>query len=254
MDNSWTSMACNAGAARTWREAAGAGGAPWPVVISEKGGQAAGTALVVHGRNGAPDQSQIVEIAQAYLARGWRVAAPELPYSSALPESGPPGELTLDRHRRAAADVYLWAASRWADAPLALAGHSIGAYAAARLAAEAEGLHHLLAVSPVISGRALLDARIAMGPKAVEALEREVPLLRAEMEAEDAAPALASLSAPVAVVSGELDGLVPLHAARAYFDAAPRGHFFGALPGEHHCPAGPAAAQMLAAALVAVGA
>ena len=59
---------------------------------------------------------------------------------------------------------------------------------------------------------------------------------------------------PLAVVTGAEDGLVRLHDARAYFNAAPNGRFFGALPDEHHCPAGSACAQMLQAALAAVGA
>ena len=69
----------------------------------------------------------------------------------------------------------------------------------------------------------------------------------------DAAPALARSAAPLAVVTGAEDGLVRLHDARAYFNAAPNGRFFGALPNEHHCPAGAACGQMLAAALTALG-
>ena len=224
-----------------------------PVVVAARTTTPRGTVLLAHGRNGAPDQAQIAEIAEAYLARDWRVAAPELPNSIALPNSGPPEEVTFTRHAQATADVWAWLVRQWPDTPQALAGHSIGAFAIAQLAGAAPEAHHLLAVSPPISGMVLLSARVAMGPDAVEAVKREAPLFHAEMPVADAAPALARSAAPLAVVTGAEDGLVRLHDARAYFNAAPNGRFFGALPNEHHCPAGAACGQMLAAALTALG-
>lgn len=220
-----------------------------PVVLAEPQGAPLGTVLVLHGRNGAPDQPQIAAITAAYLARGWRVAVPELPFSEALPASGSPGQLTMAGHRAAAAQVWDWIARRWPEDKAALAGHSLGAFAAAHLGRARDDTHHVLAVSPALSGRALLQARIAMGPSAVAALEREVPLMRAGMEAEDAAPALAALKAPLAVITGALDGIVPVSVARAYFMAAPEARLFAALPGQHHCPDGPDYAALLVAAL-----
>lgn len=227
---------------------------PVPVVTATPNDAPRGTVLLVHGRNGAPGQAQIAEIAEAYLARGWRVAAPELPHSIALPDSGPSDQVTFTGHTRAAAGVWAWLAQTWPDQRRALAGHSIGAYAIAHLAGDDPGTDHILAVSPPLSGMVLLSARVAMGPDAVEAVKREAPLFHAEMPIADAAPALARSHAPLAVVTGAEDGLVRLKDARAYFNAAPNGRFFGALPNEHHCPAGKACADMLAAALVAVGA
>ena len=129
--------------------------------------------LLAHGRNGAPDQAQIAEIAEAYLARDWRVAAPELPNSIALPNSGPPEEVTFTRHAQATAEVWAWLVRQWPDTPQALAGHSIGAFAIAQLAGAAPEAHHLLAVSPPISGLVLLSAREALGPAAIEAVQRD---------------------------------------------------------------------------------
>ncbi|MBA4491917.1 alpha/beta fold hydrolase [Paracoccus sp. S1E-3] len=225
-----------------------------PVVVAAGRARPRGTVLLVHGRNGAPTQPQIAEIAEAYRARDWRVAAPELPNSIALPASGPPEEVTFARHTQATAEVWAWMIRQWPDTPLALAGHSIGAFAVAQLAGEAPEAHHLLAVSPPISGMVLLSARQAMGRAAIEAVAREAPLFYAEMPLADAAPSLARSTAPLAVVTGAEDGLVRLHDARTYFNTAPNGRFFGALPDEHHCPAGAACAQMLAAALTAIGA
>ncbi|NHF73271.1 alpha/beta hydrolase [Paracoccus xiamenensis] len=225
-----------------------------PMVVASATNAAHGTVLLVHGRNGAPGQDQIAEIAEAYLARGWRVAAPELPNSIALPNSGPPEQVTFSRHSRATAEAWAWLAGKWPDAPRALAGHSIGAFAIAQLAGDAPEAHHLLAVSPPVSGMVLLSAREAMGPAAIEAVQREAPLFLAEMPVADASASLARSPAPLAVVTGAEDGLVRLADARAYFNTAPNGRFFGALPNEHHCPAGPACAQMLQAALAALGA
>lgn len=225
-----------------------------PVVLAEPDGTPKGTVLLVHGRNGAPGQAQIAEIARAYLARGWRVAAPELPHSVASPQSGPPEKVTFSGHTQAAAEVWAWVRQQWPGTRLALAGHSIGAYAIAHLAGATPETDHVLAVSPPMSGQVLLAARLAMGPAAIEAVKREAPLFYAEMPSADATPALASTTAPLAVVTGAEDGLVRLNDARAYFSAAPNARFFGALPDEHHCPAGVACGQMLAAALSAVGA
>lgn len=222
-----------------------------PVVIAAPSGAVSGTVLLVHGRNGAPAQPHIDEIAQVYLDRGWRVVAPELPNSSALPESGPASELTFTRHTAAADQVWDWVAQQWPDDRRGLAGHSIGGYAVAHLGARLQP-DHLLAVSPPMSGMVLLSARRAMGPNAVAEVEREAPLYRAEMESADASGAIGRVTAPLAVVTGAEDGLVPLKDARAYFAAAPNGRFFGSLPGQHHCPVGPACRTMLAAALDAV--
>lgn len=225
-----------------------------PVVVADPGdAPARGTVLLVHGRNGAPGQPQIAEIAAAYLARGWRVAAPELPHSAALPQSGPPEQITFSGHTAAAAQVWAWLARQWPGDARALAGHSIGAFAVAHLAAGAPDTHHVLAVSPPMSGRVLLLAREAMGPAAIETVRTEAPPYFAEMATADAEPALKRTTAPLAVVTGALDGLVPLKDARAYFAAAPEGRFFAALPGEHHCPAGESCARMLSTALAALG-
>lgn len=240
-------------AAQNWTETARrmTAGAT-PVVVAEPAGPVQGTVLLVHGRNGAPAQAQIAEIAEAYLARGWRVAAPELPNSIALPQSGPPDQVTFTTHTAAAMSVWRWLAQQFPDLPLALAGHSIGAYAIAHLAAATPETHHVLAVSPPMSGMVLLKAREAMGPAAIDAVRAEAPLFLAEMSTADATQALNSITAPLAVVTGASDGLVRLADARAYFDAAPNARFFAAIPNEHHCPAGAPCASMLSAALAAL--
>jgi pimeloyl-ACP methyl ester carboxylesterase len=240
------------GQLREWVKHVGAGGAAIACQIIEP---VVGVALLVHGRDGAGTSAHMVPIADAYAGRGWRVVAPDLPFSRATPGSGPPEDFTMQRHVEAARQVLHWVLGEMPVAHrLALAGHSMGAYAIARLAAESVAADHLLAVSPVVSGTALLEARRAMGPAAIEAFEREAPRLRAEMTADDAVPALQRITVPVAVVTGREDGITPVAAARAYFTAAPAAAFYSALPGEHHCPQGPLYTTALAAALDALGA
>ncbi|SMO65910.1 alpha/beta hydrolase [Paracoccus laeviglucosivorans] len=242
------------GLPKLWTDAAQRMAASVPVIVATPQGTPRGTVLLVHGRNGAPAQPQIAEIALAYLARGWRVAAPELPHSAALPDSGPPDQLTFTGHVRAATGVWDWVAQQWPDTPRALAGHSLGGFAVAHLAAASDDTHHVLAMSPPMSGQVLKRAREAMGPAAIDEVRRESPAYFAEMQTADAEPALNLIAAPLAVVTGSEDGLIPLKDARAYFMAAQNGRFFGALPGEHHCPAGAPCAGMLNAALTALGA
>lgn len=224
-----------------------------PLVISDSRADPGGTVLLVHGRNGAPGQLQIAEIAMAYLARGWRVVAPELPNSAALPQSGPPEQVSFSVHTEAAAAAWDWVAREWPDAARALAGHSLGGYAVAQIAAQAPDAHHVLAMSPVLSGPALMRAREAMGPGAIAEVRREAPAYFAQMQSADAGPALNRVVAPLAVVTGASDGLIPLADARSYFASAPNARFFAALPDEHHCPSGAACGRMLTAALSALG-
>lgn len=218
------------------------------------GGGTKGSVLLVHGRNGAPEQPQIAEMARAYLARGWRVVAPELPHSAALPETGPANQVTFSGHTKAAAQIWDWIAEQWPGQPRALAGHSLGSFAIAQLATHMPQPHHLLAMSPPLSGKVLYNSRLAMGKAAIDAVRAEAPLFLDEMATADAGPSLRRSPAPLAVVTGASDGLVRIADARAYFAASPNGRYFGALPDEHHCPSGAACAEMLRAALLALGA
>jgi pimeloyl-ACP methyl ester carboxylesterase len=229
---------------------------PIPCHVIEPAGPLAGLLLLLHGRDGAGRSPHMRPVAAAYLARGWRVIAPDLPYSRATPDSGPPERFTMSGHLADADTVLAWAFDGLAQgsARLAFAGHSVGACSAARLCAQAATADHLLAVSPVLSGAALLEARRAMGPAALSALHRDAPAMAEELEAQDAEPALRQITAPVAVVTGALDGITPPRFARAYFAAAQGACFYSALPGQHHCPEGPLYDRALAAALDAVGA
>ncbi|SEA61429.1 dienelactone hydrolase family protein [Rubrimonas cliftonensis] len=215
-------------------------------------------ALVAHGRGGAAGQPQIAAIRAAYARRGWATLTPDLRFSAGNQSGGAPEAFTMANHLadlRAALD---WLCESFepggGPARLGFAGHSMGAWAAATLARDFGGAAHLLAVSPVLSGEALLAARRALGRDAVAALRREVPGAEAEWPGHDARPALRALTAPTAVLVGGEDGLTPPQDARAFFAAAAAPRFFAALPGLHHCPEGPDVDRALDVALAALGA
>ncbi|MFT6775307.1 MAG: pimeloyl-ACP methyl ester carboxylesterase [Paracoccaceae bacterium] len=219
-----------------------------PMRLMSPPGRPHGWALTLHGRGGAWDRPHMAAIGAAWLRRGWAVAAPSLRHSGANDAPGDPAGFTMAGHLRDAAAA-LDALIAEGRGPVALCGHSIGAWAAAMLAPDAP----LLAVSPVLSGSALLRARHAMGGDAMAVLAQEVPSAATEWPGHDAASALAARSGPVAVVSGHSDGIVPPDDARAFFAAARDGRFLSLIPGQHHCPAGPPFDAALDAALDALG-
>ncbi|MFN3612965.1 MAG: alpha/beta fold hydrolase [Rubrimonas sp.] len=211
-----------------------------------------GVALIVHGRNGAPDQAHVAAIRAAYAARAWATATPPLRFSNANVGLGEASRFTMAGHladaETAARRTMIEATRIGLPARLGLAGHSMGAWAAAMIGAEMP-IDHVLGVSPVISGAALIAARWRIGGDAIAALLREVPGALAEWPTHDARAALASIDAPVGVIVGEADALTSPEDARLWLGCARDARFLSVLPGQHHCPEGPAYALALDAAL-----
>ena len=222
------------------------------VALWRPAGRAKGWALVAHGRNGATDQPQIAILIRACLDRSLAVVAPELCCSAANASAGAADTFTMEAHYADVAAAADWA-EREAFAGLPglrlLVGHSMGAYAVCRLAAERPGAAGVLAVSPVISGAALLAARRAMGKGAVDALRRELPHALEEYPRHDLAPFADKLIAPVAVIVGADDTITRPEDAVRLAEMAPRCASLDVLPGEHHCPVGPGYAASVGAAL-----
>ncbi|MEM9765200.1 MAG: hypothetical protein AAF968_22315 [Pseudomonadota bacterium] len=229
------------------------------------GDRVRGLAVLFHGRNGAPDQPQIVEGVAALARHGFTVLVPALPCSAPNTASnsagGMPELFTMTQHYEDAARVLDWAGRGGSAAlgapagPLLAMGHSMGAYAALRLAAERGPavIGAVLAVSAVVSGNALLSARAAMGPAALEALEREVPGATAEYATHDLEPLAPQLTQPTAFLTGTRDGLTrPGDVAR--FAALLPAPFVATIPDAEHCPAGAAYGIALDRALGAIAA
>jgi pimeloyl-ACP methyl ester carboxylesterase len=186
------------------------------------------------------------------------VLAPDLCASSANASPGAPDDFTMSGHVADAEAALRWAETArdelgWRRDPPTLVGHSMGAYAALRLAAERPALG-VVAMSPVRSGAALIAARRREGAAALARLRAELPHAETEWPAHDLASVAGRISAPVAIVVGADDTLTPPEDARALAATLPGGPPVEILPGEHHCPAGPGYAAALARALQRIGA
>ncbi len=231
-----------------------------------------GIALIAHGRNGGAEQNHIRPITAACLAHNLVAVVPDLCNSAGNDAAGEKSAFTMAGHVADLSAVLQWLnpdapaprAGGWVAPPFAtgadlageraapvLIGHSMGAYATCRLAGapdqpEPRGL---LAISPVRSGPALLEARHTMGPKAIAALQRELPHAFEEWPDHDLAPLLPEIACPSAVIVGARDTITtPKDAwtlARALSDCVR----FDVLPGEHHCPLGDAYATSIATSL-----
>lgn len=214
--------------------------------------EARGQALALHGRNGAPAQAQLAMMIEALLDAGIAVLAPHLAHSADGEGPGSPERFTMAGHLADAAAVLARADALFGTAarPLLLAGHSMGAYAAVRLAAEARRrVAAVLAVSPVISGAALLETRRQTGPGALARLAEELPGAAEEWPDHDLASIAPRLSCPAAVIVGADDTVTPPEHAARLAGWLPRCVHYEVLPGEHHCPVGAGYARSLAAAL-----
>lgn len=213
-----------------------------------------GSAIVAHGRNGTADAPHMAPIIAACLARSLAVIAPNLCHSSANASAGAAATFTMGAHLSDLRQVLRWATvpeRRRRAEPLLLVGHSMGAYASLRIAADAGPgeISGVLAVSPVISGRALISARSAMGADAVAALRAELPGAFEEWPEHDIEAVVADIASAAAVIVGADDTITPPS------DAARLAGWLGTcvwhdvIPGEHHCPVGHAYAESVGHAL-----
>ncbi|MEM8623202.1 MAG: hypothetical protein AAGG47_06740 [Pseudomonadota bacterium] len=228
-----------------------------------------GLALALHGRNGAPEAPHMLAISRALIAHGYAVIVPALrnsaPNSEAGTAGGHPSRFTMTAQVEDAGRVVDWVLKGGAGGagvpagPMLIAGHSMGAYAALRLAGERgpKAVTHVLGVAAVVSGRAILEARAAMGQPALDALEAEVPGAAFEYATHDLAHLTPNLDLPIAFVSGERDGLALPSDVSAFAATLPTPPHHEIVAGADHCPTGPlvdAALDRAVAALVEAGA
>lgn len=203
------------------------------------------TAVVAHGLHGAPDQVQMTPVIAACRAAGLAVIAPNLRNSNANRSDGNSQSFTMTGAVEDLAAVLNWTQRR---APLALvAGHSMGGYAALRVAAETPDVPAVLAISPVTSGRLLIKAHEDDG--SMDLLDREVPRAREEWPLHDLMPLTARITQPVALMVGALDHLTQVAHVAALQEKLSNVVFWRVLHAEPHCPVGPEYAPALAAAV-----
>ena len=208
-------------------------------------------AVVAHGRNGAPDQPQMAEIIAACRSIGLGTVAPHFRNSNANVSDGTSKSFTMEGVVADLREVMEWLRREGFSLPVLVAGHSMGGYAALRLAAEKPEVGAVLAVAPVTSGVRLIAAHRAHG--SLEILDREVPRAREEWPLHDISRYASKITQKVALLVGSLDHLTPVLDVAALREQLPHVVFWRVLEGEPHCPIGAGYREALSVALVCVG-
>lgn len=209
------------------------------------------TALVAHGRNGAPDQAQMLPIVAACLRAGLGAVVLHCRNSDANCSDGTSRSFTMEGVVADLIEAMEWLQAAGFMTPVLVAGHSMGGYAALRLAAETPKLEAVLAVAPVTSGVRLLAAHRAHG--SLEILDREVPSAREEWPRHDISPMARNIKQPVALLVGSLDHLTQVPDVTALRAQLSNVVFWRVLEGEPHCPVGAGYKAALTEAMTQLG-
>lgn len=209
------------------------------------------TAVVAHGRNGAPDQAQMLPIIAACLSAGLAAVAPHCRNSDANCSDGTSQSFTMEGVVADLHEVMDWVKAEGFAPPVLVAGHSMGGYAAFRLAAERPEVGAVLAVAPVSSGARLLAAHRAHGSLGI--LDHEVPKAREEWPLHDVSRFAGKIVQPVALLVGSLDHLTQVPDVATLREQLPNVVFWRVLEGEPHCPVGASYRAELSAAMGCLG-
>ena len=208
-------------------------------------------AVVGHGLSGAPGQPHMLPVVAACRAAGLGVMAPHFRNSGANASDGTTRDFTMAGAVADLAEALDWLQAEGFGAPALVAGHSMGGFAALRLAAEREEIAAVLAISPVTAGRLLIAAHEAEGT--LDMLAGEVPQAIDEWPTHDLAPLGPRIAQPVALMVGERDHLTQVAHVLMLRERLANVVFWQVLEGEPHCPVGPDYPRALSAALQQLG-
>lgn len=199
-------------------------------------------AITAHGRNGAARAPHMQKLIDAYKARGYVVISPDCCASAWNGSAGNEADFLLENHVRDVRRTVDWAfanaaALGWTGSRLALCGHSMGAYAVARLAADeyAGRAAHLLLVSPFTSGARQIEAREKYHPDGIANLRRDVPRALDEWPRHDIFTMTGRLALPVAIFAGAKDIVAPPENVAELVARLPSAPFYELLPEASHC-------------------
>lgn len=180
-------------------------------------------AFIHHGRNGNAEGMR--DIASAYLAHGYMVVMANARNSHYNDSAGTAKDFTITEHINDLERTIEFAhhnskAIGWTGDIFALAGFSMGGYAASYLAATRYSgrAAHLLALSPLTTGERQIEAR-RDHPKGIEILQRELPLAMDEWPKHDIFKHISGLTSPVSVIVGADDTVTPPRHVCAFADA-----------------------------------
>jgi len=199
-------------------------------------------AVIAHGRNGAANAPHMMKLIDVYRARGYIVVSPDCCASAWNEAAGEERDFLLADHVRDVRRAIEWAEDNaatlgWSGEHLVLAGHSMGAYAVAHLAAtDWHGrIGHLVLVSPFTSGTRQIEAREKYHPDGIANLRRDVPAALDEWPRHDIFTVIDKLTLPTAVIAGAKDIVAPPENVREFVERLPTAPAFLMLPEASHC-------------------
>ena len=202
-------------------------------------GEIKGTCVVQHGWSGSKDQEHVLAMAEAFLENGYQTF--NFDTTNSFNESdGDYGDSRLGLHYEDFEDVVKWAQQQdWFSGKLALIGHSMGGYSAARYAEDyPEEVALTAPIAPVVSGVLRKEAYLKFSPEDLAEWEDKGVLVKesgttpglvkespygafVEMQKHDLLPNANKLTMPVFLLTGSDDTSIPPEHVQLLFDAIP---------------------------------
>lgn len=200
-----------------------------------------GTALIQHGYGGFKEQDHVQKMKDAFLDNGFITF--NFDTTNTFGESdGEYEKATLGLHYEDFEDVANWAQGQdWFIAPLAVTGHSMGGYSAARYAEEyPDKVAFCAPIAPVVSGELSWEAHKEFAAEEFEIWKEEGMLIKpsatnpnnvkrspwSHMEerlVHSLLPGAIKLTMPIFLYVGTQDTSIPPKHVQKLFDAIPVG-------------------------------
>ena len=208
-------------------------------ILAKPAGEIKGTCVLQHGWSGKKEQDHIVAIQEAFTDNGWQVF--NFDATNSFNESdGDIEDSRLGLHYEDMEDVCQWVQKQeWFVGPLAVSGHSMGGYAAARYAEDhPEDVAFIAPISPVVSGALNAASEEKNRPGHIAKWEAEGVMIsessttpglmkrapfaiHQERLNHDLLPSAHKLNMPVFLLTGSEDGLCPPDHIQQLFNAIP---------------------------------
>jgi alpha-beta hydrolase superfamily lysophospholipase len=180
--------------------------------------------FIHHGRNGNAEAMR--DIAKAYHAHGYIVVAANARNSLYNTSAGNSHDFTLGAHCEDMDRNITFAKNHaagigWTGKKFALAGFSMGGFAASFMASTKyrDETSHLMAIAPLISGERQIETRKNDPHYTIEVLMKEVPNALTEWPQHDLFKHLNGFKMPVSIIVGSIDSVTTPNHICAFADA-----------------------------------
>lgn len=208
-------------------------------VLETQTEQPKGTCIIQHGWGGHRNKATVQAIKNGFLEAGFQTFNFDTTHSFGESE-GDFEQSTLTSFWEDFEDVTNWAQKQnWFIYPLALAGHSKGAYSTARYAEEyPDKVNFVVPFAPVVSGELSFEARKEDDPEGLAKWEKEGFLIREGSEGDikkqhwyqmlerlnhNLLPNADKIKMPILLIVGSEDTSCPPKHIQKLFDAIPNG-------------------------------